>query len=53
MKKAGAVYEHPLGGFPDAPLDTSTGIAWIGWANETLASLSRPVIRNVLKQFLP
>ena len=52
LKKAGAVYEHPLGGFPDAPLDTSTGIAWIGWANETLASLSRPVIRNVLKQFL-
>ena len=53
LTKAGAVYEHPLGGFPDAPLDTSTGIAWIAYANGTLASLARPVIRKVLEQFLP
>ena len=53
LTKAGAVYEHPLGGFPDAPLDTSSGIAWIAYANETLASLARPVIRKVLHQFLP
>ncbi|MCK9589588.1 MAG: hypothetical protein WC076_05505 [Terrimicrobiaceae bacterium] len=53
LKKAGAVYEHPLGGFPDAPLDTTSGIAWIAYANETLASLARPVIRKVLDQFLP
>jgi len=53
LKKAGAVYEHPLGGFPDAPLDTETGMAWIAYANETLASLARPVITKILKEFLP
>jgi hypothetical protein len=53
LKKAGAVYEHPLGGFPDAPLDTETGIAWIAFANETLADLARPVIQKVLAQLLP
>lgn len=53
LKNAGAVYEHPLGGFPDAPLDTITGMTWITYANESLASLARPVIRKVLKQFLP
>lgn len=53
LTKAGAVYEHPLGGFPDAPLDTSTGVAWIAYANERLASLARPVIQKVLQQFLP
>lgn len=52
LKKAGAVYEHPLGGFPDAPLDTTSGIAWVSYANETLASLARPVLQKVLHQFL-
>ncbi|MFZ4775335.1 MAG: inositol monophosphatase [Terrimicrobiaceae bacterium] len=52
LKKAGCVYEHPLGGFPDAPLDTSSGIAWMAYANEDLAALARPVIRKVLNQFL-
>jgi len=53
LKKAGAVYEHPLGGFPDAPLDTSSGIAWVAYANEHLASLARPTIKKVLAEFLP
>ena len=52
LQKAGAVYEHPLGGFPDAPLDTMSGVAWIAYANETLASIARPVVKKVLGQFL-
>ncbi|MEI6280154.1 MAG: inositol monophosphatase [Verrucomicrobiae bacterium] len=52
LQKTGAVYEHPLGGFPDAPLDTMSGVAWIAYANEQLASLARPVVRKVLGQFL-
>lgn len=52
LRKAGVVYEHPLGGFPDAPLDTESGIAWIGYANETLATQVRPVLKRILKQFL-
>jgi len=52
LTKAGGVYEHPLGGFPDAPLDTSSAVAWMAYANEDLAALARPVIRKVLNQFL-
>jgi hypothetical protein len=52
LRKAGVVFEHPLGGFPDAPLDTKTGIAWIAYANERLASRARPVLMRILEQFL-
>lgn len=53
LKKAGVVFEHPLGGFPDAPLDTESGVAWIAYANETLAAKARPVLQKILREFLP
>ena len=53
LKKAGVVFEHPLGGFPDAPLDTESGVAWIAYANETLAAKARPVLHKILREFLP
>lgn len=53
LKKAGVVFEHPLGGFPDAPLDTESGVAWIAYANETLATKARPVLQKILREFLP
>ena len=53
LKKAGVVFEHPLGGFPDAPLDTESGVAWIAYANETLAAMARPVLQKILREFLP
>jgi len=52
LAEAGVVYEHPLGGFPDAPLDTTSGIAWVAYANATLASLARPVLQRILRQTL-
>jgi hypothetical protein len=52
LKKAGIIYEHPLGGFPDAPLDTDSGVAWVAYANETLAALARPKLQKILGQFL-
>jgi len=52
LQKSGAVYEHPMGGFPDAPLDTASGVAWIACANEKLASRLRPVLQKILGQFL-
>jgi hypothetical protein len=52
LKKAGVVYEHPLGGFPDAPLDTESGVSWIAYANESLAALARPKLTRILKEFL-
>ena len=52
LQKAGIIYEHPLGGFPDAPLDTMSGVAWVAYANEHLAALARPVLQKILRQFL-
>lgn len=52
LEEAGVVYEHPLGGFPDAPLDTTSGVAWVAYANTTLADTARPVLDKVLSQFL-
>lgn len=52
LRKAGVVFEHPLGGFPDAPLDTESGVAWIAYANDRLASLARPVLTRILEQFI-
>ena len=52
LQQAGVVFEHPLGGFPDAPLDTDSGVAWMAYANETLASQARPVLTRILEQFL-
>lgn len=52
LEEAGLIYEHPLGGFPDAPLDTTTPITWVTWANSTLADQARPVLRDVLQQIL-
>ena len=52
LRKAGVIFEHPLGGFPDAPLDTESGVAWVAYANERLASLARPVLTRILEQFL-
>lgn len=52
LQKAGVVYEHPLGGFPDAPLDTTSEVAWVAFANQALADQAAPVLRRVLEQFL-
>ncbi len=52
LSEAGVVYEHPFGGFPDAPLDTTSAVAWVGYANTTLAELARPVLRRILKEML-
>lgn len=52
LEEAGVIYEHPLGGFPDAPLDTTSGITWVAYANPTLAAQARPVLQNVLTMFL-
>ncbi len=48
----GVVVEKPDGTPPDAPLDTTSPVAWMGYANEELASLVRPVLKKLIaKQF--
>lgn len=52
LEAAGGVVEAPLGGPIKAPLDTTTPVAWIGFANPQLARLARPALRRALRDFL-
>lgn len=46
--EAGGIVERPDGGPLDAPLDTTTPVAWAGYANPALAALIRPALRDAL-----
>ncbi len=48
LEEAGGIVEAPRGGPVQAPLDTTTPVAWIGYANPTLADLVRPHLRAIL-----
>ena len=48
LEAAGGVVESPEGGALRAPLDTTSPVAWVGYANRTLASRIRPALRRVL-----
>ena len=51
LAEAGGVIEAPLGGPVKAPLDTISPVAWIGYANPTLARLVRPRLKKLLRQY--
>ena len=51
-REAGCVIEAPDGGPLRAPLDTTTPVAWMGYANPTLARTVRPVLRRLLARYL-
>lgn len=50
LREAGGVVAHPLGGRLRDPLDTTSAVSWVGWANPTLARRVRPVLKRVLKE---
>lgn len=52
LDEAGVIYEHPMGGFPDAPLDTTSAVTWIAYANPFLAAQARPVLQKSLTRML-
>ena len=52
LQEAGVVFESPDGGPVDGPLDTTSPISWIGYANAGLAAHIRPVFHAVLKEVL-
>jgi Inositol monophosphatase family len=52
LTEAGIIYEAPDGGFPDAPLDTTSPVAWLAFANKTLAAKLRPVLTDILARSL-
>jgi fructose-1,6-bisphosphatase/inositol monophosphatase family enzyme len=52
LREAGGIVETPGGRPLTQPLDTTSQVAWISYANETLARQVRPVLRRLLKTFL-
>lgn len=49
LREAGGVVESPEGGRIRCPLDTTTPVGWVGFANPVLARAVRPVLRRLLK----
>jgi len=48
-EEAGVVIKSPSGGPLDAPLDTETDVAWIGYANRRIQDLVEPVLHELLR----
>ncbi len=47
-QEAGAIVTDPLGRPLDAPLDTTTPVSWVGYANPGLRKRMEPVLRRLL-----
>ena len=52
LEEAGGVVEAPDGRPLDAPLDTTSPVAWMGYANPTLAGQVRPVLGRLIEEHL-
>ena len=52
FQQAGGILEAPDGAPLDAPLDTISPVAWIGYANQTLAQTVRPILQRLIAQYL-
>ena len=51
-REAGCVVEAPDGGPLSAPLDTTTPVAWMGYANRDLARRVRPILQKIIRRHL-
>ena len=49
LEEAGGVVTDPWGGQLDCPLDTTTSVAWVGYANEALARRIGPLLADALR----
>lgn len=52
LTELGGVLETPSGRPVDAPLDTTSPVVWIAYANEELARLARPALLRALEKHL-
>ena len=50
LEAAGGVVEQPDGRPLDAPLDTTSPVTWVGYANPRLAALARPAVRRICRR---
>ncbi len=48
-REAGVIVENPFGGPLDPPMDTTSDVAWAGYANREIHDLVAPVLREVLR----
>jgi hypothetical protein len=48
LTELGGVFEAPSGAPFDCPLDTTTPVTWVAYANEELAALVRPALTRAL-----
>lgn len=52
LEEAGGIIETPAGRRLSAPLDTTSPVSWIGFANPVLARTVRPILRRLLREYL-
>lgn len=50
LEEAGCILETPEGGKLDCPLDTTTPVSWVAYANKALADTIRPALKKVLTE---
>jgi fructose-1,6-bisphosphatase/inositol monophosphatase family enzyme len=53
LQEAGGVVEAPGGEPLQAPLDTTSPVAWMGYANPGLADQIRPVLERLMQETFP
>jgi hypothetical protein len=52
LEEAGGIVEDPAGAPLDAPLDTTSPVAWVAYANPRLAATIRPVLQRLIAECL-
>ena len=51
LQEAGGIVEAADGSPLDVPLDTTTAVSWMGYANSTLADQVRPILQRLMQQY--
>jgi hypothetical protein len=49
-REAGCVVEHPIRGQVSGPMNTTYSVCWVAYANEDLANIVRPVLRELVEE---
>ena len=52
MEEAGCPIEHPDGSPLNCPLDTTSAVSWVAYANDALAKHIRPALNQVLSRLI-
>ncbi|HEX5471793.1 MAG TPA: hypothetical protein VFW73_07895 [Lacipirellulaceae bacterium] len=50
-EEAGVIVTSPTGGAVQAPLDTESNVAWVGYANQEIKAIVEPVLNDLLRDY--